>query len=75
MNAVPTIKARKLVRALRTLGFEEVRAKGSHHRFAHPDGRKTTVPVHAGRDLPRGLLHKIVCVDLGLDMDEFVRNL
>ena len=72
MTAVPVIPARELLRALRTLGFQEVRSHGSHHRFAHPDGRKTTVPVHAGRDLPRGLLRKVVTQDIGMTMEEFV---
>ena len=72
MTTVPTIPARRLIRVLNKLGFEEIRCRGSHHRFAHPDGRKTTVPVHKGRDIPRGLLRKIVTVDLGMDMDEFL---
>ena len=72
MTAVPVITARELIRILRRLGFEEVRTRGSHHRFVHPDGRKTTVPVHAGRDLPRGLLRRIVSLDLEMDMAEFV---
>ena len=71
MTSVPVIPARELLRVLRKLGFEEVRTRGSHHRFVHPDGRKTTVPVHAGRDIPRGLLRKIVTVDLGITMEEF----
>ena len=75
MTAVPVIPARRLIRALAKLGFEEIRSRGSHHRFAHPDGRKTTVPVHKGRDIPRGLLRKIVTVDLGMDMEEFVSML
>jgi predicted RNA binding protein YcfA (HicA-like mRNA interferase family) len=57
------------------LGFEHVRSKGSHHRFAHPDGRRTTVPIHAGRDLPRGLLRKIVVEDLGIEMEELQKYL
>ncbi len=72
MTAVPVIPARKLVRALTKLGFEEVRSCGSHHRFIHSDGRKTTVPIHTGRDVPRGLLRKIVTKDIGITMDEFV---
>ncbi|MDY7009153.1 MAG: type II toxin-antitoxin system HicA family toxin [Planctomycetota bacterium] len=75
MTTVPVIPARRLIRVLAKLGFEEIRCRGSHHRFAHPDGRKTTVPVHQGREIPRGLLRKIVTVDLGMDMKEFVSML
>ncbi len=71
MSSVPVLTARQLIRALRRLGFEEIRARGSHRRFVHPDGRKSTVPVHKGRDIPRGLLVKIVNIDLGITMDEF----
>ena len=60
------------MKALRALGFVQTRSRGSHRRFEHPDGRKTTVPVHKGRTIPRGLLRQIVTIDLGLDMDEFV---
>lgn len=72
MSATPVINARTLMRLLRRLGFVQTRSRGSHRRFEHPDGRKTTVPVHKGRDIPRGLLRQIVTLDLGMDMDEFI---
>ena len=72
MSATPTLKARTLMRLLRRLGFVQTRSRGSHRRFEHPDGRKTTVPVHKGRDIPRGLLRQIVIIDLQMDMDEFL---
>lgn len=72
MTPTPVIPARALIRVLARLGFTEIRIRGSHHRFVHADGRKTTVPVHRGRDLPVGLLRKIVILDLQMDMDDFV---
>ena len=72
MKETPVLTARVLMKVLRRLGFVEVRSRGSHRRFVHPDGRKTTVPVHRGRDLPRGLLRQIVTVDVGISIDEFV---
>ena len=75
MSATPTISARTLMKALRRLGFIQTRSRGSHRRFEHPDGRKTTVPVHQGKDIPRGLLRQIVTMDLGMDMDEFTAQL
>jgi len=72
MSETPVLTARMLMKVLRRLGFVEIRSRGSHRRFAHPDGRKTTVPVHRGRDLPRGLLRQIVTLDVGISMDEFV---
>jgi len=71
MSRTPVIPARSLIKVLKALGFVETRSRGSHRRFVHPDGRKTTVPVHRGRDLPRGLLHQIVTIDIGLTMEEF----
>jgi predicted RNA binding protein YcfA (HicA-like mRNA interferase family) len=35
----------------------------------HPDGRGTTVPVHASRDVAKGTLRGILS-DVGLSIDE-----
>lgn len=75
MTGTPSINARTLLRALHKLGFVQIRSRGSHRRLVHPDGRKTTVPVHRGRDIPRGLLRQIVTIDVGISMDEFVKLL
>jgi len=53
------------------LGFAPVRQKGSHIRFVHPDGRKTTIPDHGNQDVPHGLLMTIVRHDLKMDLTEF----
>lgn len=70
--STPIITARELIKVLKLLGFVEVRSKGSHRRFTHPDGRRTTVPVHKGKDLPKGLLRQIVTIDVAIAMDEFM---
>lgn len=72
MSETPVVTARQLIRVLRRLKFVQTRSRGSHRRFEPPDGRKTTVPVHRGRDIPRGLLRQIVTIDIGITMDEFV---
>ncbi|MDP2973790.1 MAG: type II toxin-antitoxin system HicA family toxin, partial [Candidatus Diapherotrites archaeon] len=54
------VTPRKLIKALKQLGFEETRITGSHHRFAHPDGRMTSVPVHGNEPIGVGLLIKII---------------
>ena len=54
------ITGRELIRALKKVGFEAVRTKGSHHRLRHADGRVTTVPVHAGETIGPGLLGQIL---------------
>jgi predicted RNA binding protein YcfA (HicA-like mRNA interferase family) len=60
MPRLPVIDAHKLIAALERVGFVITRHKGSHVRLKHPDGRVVTVPVHAGKDIGRGLLGKIL---------------
>ena len=58
----PTRTAKQLVAILKRHGFEEVssrRGSGGHLYLRHPDGRWTTVPMHA-RDVGRGLTRKIL---------------
>ena len=60
MSRLPILSGRKVIRALEQIGFEVLRQKGSHVRLKHEDGRVVTVPVHAGQDISRGLLRKIL---------------
>jgi len=54
------VRAREVIRFLESVGFVQVRQKGSHKFFRHPDGRTATVPDHRGEDLGRGILAKIL---------------
>jgi predicted RNA binding protein YcfA (HicA-like mRNA interferase family) len=67
----PVLKPREAVELLVSLGFREVRQRGSHKQFRHPDGRTTTVPFHAGRDLSPILLRQIA-KDIGLTLEQFL---
>ena len=60
MTKLPILKPHEVVRALRRLGFEPIRQKGSHLYLRHPDGRSTVVPMHRGEDIPPGLLRSIL---------------
>ena len=60
MGALPMLTARQVIRALEKTGFQVQRQTGSHARLKHADGRVVTVPVHAGQDVGRGLLRKIL---------------
>ena len=71
MGDVPVLKPREIVAILERLGFVEVRQRGSHKQYRHPDGRVTTVPFHAGRDVSPILLRKIVR-DIGMEVRGFV---
>ena len=68
---VPVLKPREVIATLKRLGFNRMRQRGSHIRFRHPDGRTTTVPLHAGRDISPALLHQIA-KDIGMTSREFV---
>jgi predicted RNA binding protein YcfA (HicA-like mRNA interferase family) len=69
---LPIIGGRDLIAFLETIDFTIIRQRGSHVRMKSGDGRYTTVPVHSGEDLPRGLLRKIIREDLGMSLEEFV---
>jgi predicted RNA binding protein YcfA (HicA-like mRNA interferase family) len=60
MSNFPAVTGQRLIKALRKLGFEVIRRKGSHHFLQHVDGRCTVVPVHAGETIGRGLLAQII---------------
>ena len=60
MSGLPVVDFRTMERVLLRLGFQTVRQRGSHVFYRHPDGRTTTVPNHAGRDLARPLLREIL---------------
>jgi predicted RNA binding protein YcfA (HicA-like mRNA interferase family) len=69
-SGLPVPKPRQLIRALERMGFQLLRnSPGSHSQYEHPDGRRTTVPVHKGRDIGPGLLRKILR-DIEIDVDE-----
>ncbi|MDO8521769.1 MAG: type II toxin-antitoxin system HicA family toxin [bacterium] len=66
---MPMLTARDVVRLLIKLGFSKTRQVGSHAFFEHFDGRVTTVSIHSGEDIGRGLLRKILR-DIKLTPDE-----
>jgi predicted RNA binding protein YcfA (HicA-like mRNA interferase family) len=48
---LPVLKPREVIRALERMGFRLLRkSKGAHWQFEHPDGLRTTVPVHRTLD-------------------------
>ena len=71
MGRVPPLRPREVIALLTSLGFVEVRQRGSHKQFRHADGRGTTVPEHGGRDISPVLIRQIA-KDIGLSADEFI---
>jgi predicted RNA binding protein YcfA (HicA-like mRNA interferase family) len=60
-----------MIEFLKSLGFEQVRRKGSHKFFRHPDGRTATVPDHKGEDLGRGITGRVL-KDVEVTKEEFL---
>ncbi|NJR43862.1 MAG: type II toxin-antitoxin system HicA family toxin [Akkermansiaceae bacterium] len=74
MSQYPSITGKEPIKALSRVGFLVSRINGSHHRLEHPDGRKTTIPVHGKETLGRGILSKILR-DIELNRDELLKLL
>lgn len=72
MGNIPVLKPAEAVTILQKIGFIEVRQRGSHKQFRHPDGRGTTVPFHKGRDISPILLRQIAS-DINLTVEELLR--
>ena len=73
MADVPILKPSEVTAILARLGFSEVRQRGSHKQFRHPDGCGTTVPYHPGRDVSPILLRRIAR-DIGVTLDDLLKE-
>jgi predicted RNA binding protein YcfA (HicA-like mRNA interferase family) len=62
LSLLPQVNGARLVRALERAGFVQLRQVGSHVAMRHRDdlSRRTTVPVHPGKDIPPGTLRSIL---------------
>jgi predicted RNA binding protein YcfA (HicA-like mRNA interferase family) len=68
-SSIPSLPGIKVVRALERAGFKVIRIRGSHYMLRHPDGRSIPVPVHPGRDMPKGTLRGILVI-VGMEIQE-----
>ncbi len=71
MSRLTIISSKAMAKILESLGFQEIRQKGSHKIFGHEDGRITVIPFH-GEDLGRGLIRKIL-KDIDITVEEYER--
>lgn len=72
---LPILKPVEVIRVLEKMGFARRRkSKGGHLRYVHSDGRRTTVPMHKGKDISRGLLRKIL-KDVDISVEELKKYL
>lgn len=76
MARLPALTSRQVVRALKKLGFKEDRQKGSHLVLVNPTtGKRTIIPVHAGKTIKKPLLKSIIEKDAGVSVEEFLKSL
>ena len=73
MGNIPVLKSAEVITIFGKLGFVEVRQRGSHKQFRHPDGRGTTIPVHKGKDISPVLLRKIAD-DINMTLAELLKH-
>ena len=57
---LPALKSADLIKIVEKKGFEKVIHSGSHAIFRHSDGRRTTIPIHSGKTIGKGLLKQIM---------------
>ncbi len=73
MAKLPCLTGKEVAKVIEKHGFVYSHTTGSHMVFKHPDGRKTTIPYHAGEEIGPGLLLKIIKKDLNMTMEEFFK--
>lgn len=73
MSLRPT-PTNRVIKVLSKIGFKVARQRGSHLILKHPDGRLTVVSIHAGEDIGRGLLLKII-KDVKMSKEQFLKLL
>lgn len=64
-------KPSEVIKKLRQAGFEGPFGGGKHVIMRHPEtGRKISIPVHGGRDIPIGTLRAILR-RVGISVEEW----
>lgn len=69
---LPVLEGEEIIGILFKLGFLPKRKRGSHVILTN--GKRTvTVPVHQGKDIPRGTLGSII-KQAGIHKEDFLRH-
>jgi len=74
LSKLPRLTGKELGKIIEKFGFVYDHTTGSHMVYKHLDGRRTTIPHHAGQEIGPGLLNKIIKKDLGMTREEFMRH-
>ena len=74
MTRLPRLTAGQIIRIIEKRGFKLSRQSGSHMIFKNDEGRRVTVPYHAGKILHPKLL-KSILADADISADELLKDL
>ena len=73
MPKLPILKNKELIKILFKMGFYKCRQRGTSHLImAHPNGKRTTIAIHQGKDIPTGTL-KAILRDINISVEEFIK--
>lgn len=72
MPKLPVLKSNQLVKILNKMEFFEFHRVGSHRQFKHLDGRRITIAIHSGKDVPTGTLRAIIN-EINISVKEFIK--
>ena len=72
---LPRLTGKEVAKVVEKLGFIYSHTTGSHMIYKHPDGRRTTIPHHAGEEIGPGLLTKIMKRELQITREELMKYL
>ena len=75
MSRLPRLTGKELGKIIEKFGFIHTHTRGSHMIYKHPDGRRTTIPHHAGEEIGPGLLNKIIKKDLAVSLEDFISRI
>lgn len=74
MPKLPNVKGKLLLKILLGLDYKLDHIQGSHHILRRSDGKRTTIPIHSNKEIPKGTLLGIL-TDLDISKEEFIRIL
>jgi len=70
MPNLSSINSKKLIKILKSLGFELDHSTGSHFIFYNPENKKRAVVPYHAKDLPKGTITSILR-EAGIDKKQF----
>ena len=73
-QGLPKLTAKEIIFVLEKLGFSIVRQSGSHKIYKNTEGKRATVPFHAGKILHPKVL-KSIMKDADIDEDQLKKLL